>query len=170
MLTAQLTALYATRVIGAMENRLNESLGIDKDRTPETRIGMSCPRDPGYQRRDHGQQRERLVGENGQILRDLDASLQREPAENDDARLRLLMALSQGVRTAFDSKTHRQVKQAFNRFSYVFLTAGYLQDRPEEEVTDRSVRASGGSRRERWCWPGGRASFPNVVKARRVRG
>jgi response regulator RpfG family c-di-GMP phosphodiesterase len=40
-------------------------------------------------------QRERLVGENGQILRDLDAALQREPADNDDARLRLLMSLSQ---------------------------------------------------------------------------
>jgi preprotein translocase subunit SecA len=44
--------------------------------------------------------------------------------------------MSQGLRTAFDSKTHRKVKQAFTRFSYVFLTASYLQDRPEEEVTE----------------------------------
>jgi preprotein translocase subunit SecA len=28
------------------------------------------------------------------------------------------------------------VKQAYTRFSYVFLTAGYLGDRPEEEVTE----------------------------------
>ncbi len=81
-------------------------------------------------------QRERLVGENGQIPRDLDASLGREPADSDDARIRLLITLSQGLRTAFDSKTHRQVKQAFTRFSYVFLTAGYLVDRPEEEVIE----------------------------------
>ncbi|MFN2134930.1 MAG: hypothetical protein ACK2UK_03195, partial [Candidatus Promineifilaceae bacterium] len=47
-----------------------------------------------------------------------------------------LMALSRGLRTAFDAKTHRQVKQAYTRFSYVFLTAGYLQDRPEGEVTE----------------------------------
>jgi preprotein translocase subunit SecA len=83
-----------------------------------------------------GKQRERLVGENGQVRRDLEAALQREPADNDDARLRLMLALSQGLRTAFDAKTHRQVKQAFTRFSYVFLTAQYLQDRPEEEVVD----------------------------------
>jgi preprotein translocase subunit SecA len=50
--------------------------------------------------------------------------------------MRLLMSLSQGLRTAFDSKTHRQIKQAFTRFSYVFLTASYLQDRPEEEVVE----------------------------------
>jgi preprotein translocase subunit SecA len=62
--------------------------------------------------------------------------LQREPAEDDDAKLRLLMALSHGLRTAFDAKTHRQVKQTYTRFSYVFLTASYLQDRPEEEVID----------------------------------
>jgi preprotein translocase subunit SecA len=66
----------------------------------------------------------------------MDASLQREPADDDDAKLRLLMALSHGLRTAFDAKTHRQVKQTYTRFSYVFLTASYLQDRPEEEVIE----------------------------------
>jgi preprotein translocase subunit SecA len=81
-------------------------------------------------------QRERLVGENGQIQRDIEAALQRELADTEDAKLRLLLALSQGLRTAFDSKTHRQVKQAYTRFSYIFLTAQYLQGRPEEEVID----------------------------------
>jgi preprotein translocase subunit SecA len=75
-------------------------------------------------------------GENGQVQRDIEAFLQREPVEDDDAKLRLMLALSQGVRTAFDSKTHRQLKQAFTRFSYVFMTAQYLLDREQEEVVD----------------------------------
>ncbi len=136
MLTAQLTALYATRVIGAVENRLNESLDIDKSELQSADWDELSDTILDTSEEIMGNQRERLVGENGQIIRDLDASLQREPAENDDAKLRLLMSLSQGLRTAFDSKTHRQVKQAFIRFSYVFLTATYLQDRPEDEVTE----------------------------------
>jgi preprotein translocase subunit SecA len=136
MLVSQLTALYAMRVIGAVENRLNDSLGIDKSelQTLEWNELSSMILDTSEE--IMGKQRERLVGENGQILRDMEAALQREPAEDDDARLRLLMALSRGLRTAFDAKTHRQVKQAYTRFSYVFLTAGYLQDRPEGEVTE----------------------------------
>ena len=135
MLTTQMTALYATRVIGAVENRLNESLGIEKTELQSADWDELSATILDTSEEIMGKQRERLVGENGQILRDLDVSLGREPADNDDAKIRLLMALSQGLRTAFDSKTHRQVKQAFNRFSYIFLTAGYLQDRPEEEVT-----------------------------------
>jgi preprotein translocase subunit SecA len=136
LLTAQLTALYATRVIGAVENRLNEPLGIDKSELQTLDWDELSTTILDTSEEIMRKQRERLVGENGQILRDLDAALQREPADNDDAKLRLLLALSKGLRTAFDSKTHRQVKQAFNRFSYVFLTAGYLQDRPEEEVIE----------------------------------
>jgi preprotein translocase subunit SecA len=136
MLASQLTALYATRVIGAVENRLSESLEIDKSelKTADWEDLSAAILEISEEIMDR--QRERLVGENGQIPRDLDLFLQREPADNDDAKLRLLMSLSQGLRTAFDAKTHRQVKQAFTRFSYVFLTAGYLQDLPENEVIE----------------------------------
>ena len=136
ILTSQLTAIYAMRVIGAVENRLNESLEISKDQYQSGNWDELSNTILDKSEEIMARQRERLAGENGQILRDLDASLQREPADNDDARLRLLIALSQGVRTAFDSKTHRQVRQAFTRFSYVFLTAQYLQDREEDEVTE----------------------------------
>lgn len=136
MLTAQLTALYAMRVIGSVQNRLNESLGIDKTQLQSADWDELSATILDTSEDIMRKQREQLVGENGQIPQDLDASLQREPLDNDDAKLRLMIALSQGVRTTFDSKTHRQVKQAFTRFSYIFLTADYLQDRPEEEVIE----------------------------------
>jgi preprotein translocase subunit SecA len=136
MLVTQLTALYATRVIGAVENRLSDSLEIDKSELQSADWDELSDMILDTSEEIMQKQRERLVGENGQIIRDLDASLEREPAEDDDAKLRLLMSLSQGLKTDFDSKTHRKVKKAYTRFSYVFLTAGYLQDRPEEEVTE----------------------------------
>jgi preprotein translocase subunit SecA len=136
MLATQLTALYATRVIGAVENRLSESLEIDKSELKTADWEDLSATILEISEEIMTKQQERLVGEKGQILRDLDLFLQREPVDNDDVKLRLLMSLSQGLRTAFDAKTHRQVKQAFTRFSYVFLTASYLQDLPENEVSE----------------------------------
>ncbi|MDK1081098.1 MAG: hypothetical protein QGD88_06425 [Anaerolineae bacterium] len=136
LLLKQLTALHATRVIGAVENRLDESLGIDKSQLQTTDWDKLAATIVDTSEEILLDQRERLVGENGQITRDLAASLEREPADTDDAKLRLLMALSQGVRTAFDSKTHRQLKQVTTRFSYGFLMSQRLVDRPEEEVIE----------------------------------
>jgi preprotein translocase subunit SecA len=77
---------------------------------------------------------ERLVGENGQIARDIDNLLPREL--NDTNKLQLLLNISQGARTAFDQKTHRQIKQVYNRFSYIFLIAKLLEGLGEERVIE----------------------------------
>jgi preprotein translocase subunit SecA len=62
--------------------------------------------------------------------------LHREPGGDSSSRLRLLLSLSQGARTAFDQRTHRQVRQVFSRFSYVYLAAGLLEGRTADEVAD----------------------------------
>lgn len=136
MVVAQWTALNAARVVAVIENRLGESLGLDKGSL------QSEPWEDLAARMQTGaenileRQRERLVGQNGQIQRGIADWFEREAAQDESARLRLLMALSQGMRTAFDARTHRQVKQVYTRFSYVFLTAHFLQDRPAGEVIE----------------------------------
>ena len=55
---------------------------------------------------------------------------------NDTTKLQLLLTVSQAARTAFDQKTHRQVKQVFSRFSYVFLIAQLLEGREAEQVAE----------------------------------
>jgi preprotein translocase subunit SecA len=47
-----------------------------------------------------------------------------------------LNTLSQGKRTAFDNKNHRQVQQVFVRFSYLYLAAHLLEDRENHAVMD----------------------------------
>ncbi len=54
--------------------------------------------------------------------------------EDDNSRLRILLSLSQGARTAFDQRTHRQVRQVFSRFSYVYHAAQLLENRTAEDV------------------------------------
>ncbi|MFZ5902775.1 MAG: hypothetical protein ACOYZ8_04405 [Chloroflexota bacterium] len=133
---AQLNALGAARLVGAVENRLNESLGLDKNDFPKMEWGdlVDSVLRASESLLEH--RRERLTGENGQIARDVEALSQREPVTDDSGKVRLLMSLSQGVRTGFDAKTHRQTKQVYSRFNYVFLAAQLLAEQSADEIID----------------------------------
>ncbi|MGA7193017.1 MAG: hypothetical protein WBW94_05235 [Anaerolineales bacterium] len=125
-----LISINANRVIGAIERRLNEPLGLKIDVSDWDEAAnqiVSAGRE--LMKRQH----EQLTL---QVQRDLDAFLERESADDDSGKLRLLLSLSQGVRTLFDQKTHRQLRQIFNRFTYIYLAALLLENRTAEDVTD----------------------------------
>ena len=127
---ANLIGINANRVIGAVERRFNEPLGLKIDVSDWDEAAnqiMSAARE--LMKR----QREQLTS---QVQHDLDALLERESADNDSSKLRILLSLCQGVRTLFDQRTHRQLRQVFNRFTYVYLAALLLENRTAEDVTD----------------------------------
>jgi preprotein translocase subunit SecA len=126
----QIVALNVSRIAGAVEHRLGEPLGqkleaANWDEAADRMLEVS--RD--LMRR----QRERLTS---QVERDIEVLLQRESGADHSSRLRLLLSLAQGARTLFDQRTHRQVRQVFNRFTYVYLAAHLLEDRTADDVTD----------------------------------
>jgi preprotein translocase subunit SecA len=131
MVAGQLTIISATRVIGAIQNRIGEQiqwqnpLPSDWDDLSDILLNTS--------REAFDKKRERL---NAQIARDLDVLLQREDVSTDSGKLRLLITLSQGTRTAFDQRTHKQVKQVFTRFAYVFRAAQLLEGKDAESIAD----------------------------------
>jgi preprotein translocase subunit SecA len=131
LISSNLTALYASRVIAAVQNRIGESLGekFEISSWDDAADKILEAAQGALQRR-----RERLVGKNGQIARDIDNLMPREL--NDTTKLNLLLSLSQGARTVFDQKTHRQVKQVFGRFTYVFLVAQLLEGREVDQVIE----------------------------------
>ena len=134
LLSGQLTILYASRVIAAVQNRFGESLG--------EKFEISSWEDAADKITEAAQnalnrRRERLVGDaerGGQIARDIDNLMPREV--NDTTKLQLLLSLSQGARTDFDQKTHRQIKRVFSRFSYAFLIAQLLEGREADQVIE----------------------------------
>ncbi|MFN8428128.1 MAG: hypothetical protein U0X87_17965, partial [Anaerolineales bacterium] len=131
MITAQLTSNYASRIIAAASNRIGEPLG--------EKFQIASWDDAADQITEAAEsalanKHKRLTGENGQIARDIEALMPKDL--NDTTKLQLLLSLAQAARTSFDQKTHRQVKQVFSRFSYVFLMAQLLEGQNAEQLTD----------------------------------
>ena len=127
---AHVVSLNIDRVVGAIEHRLGESLGVKLDAADWEAAADAVI--VAAQQLLH-KQAERLAV---QAQRDLEALWSRESGADQTSRLRLLLSLAQGVRTLFDQRTHRQVRQVFNRFSYVYLAATLLEGRGAEEVSD----------------------------------
>lgn len=148
LMSNQLTVISATRVIGAIQNRVGEQIQwpspLPSDWEELSAILQDTAREALARKRD------RL---NSQIERDIDVLLQREDPSSDAGKLRLLITLAQGARTAFDQKTHKQVKQVFTRFAYAFHAAELIAGRPAEEVVEEvmsHLEAAEEALRETW--------------------
>jgi preprotein translocase subunit SecA len=127
----QLTGLYASRLIASAANRVGESFG-DKFEVKGWDDAADMILDAARNALEH--KREFLVGENGQIERDIHNLMPKELT--DSSKLQMLITLSQGARTVFNQRTHRQEKQLFNRFSYIFLIAQLLDGMEAEQLTE----------------------------------
>jgi preprotein translocase subunit SecA len=131
LVSNHLTIIHATRVIGAIQNRMGEQIQwqnpLPSDWDELAYILLETTREALEKKRT------RL---DTQIARDLDALLQREDASTDSGKLRLLLTLSQGARMTFDQRTHKQVKQIFTRFTYIFHAAQLIEGAEAEELIE----------------------------------
>ena len=148
MVANQLTVISATRVIGAIQNRVGEQIQwqspLPSDWDELADILMTTTRE------SLDKKRERL---NNQVARDIELFMQREDVSTVSGKLRLLITLSQGSRTAFDQRTHKQVKQVFTRFAYVFYAAQLLENLNAETIADEvmsHLEAAEEALRETW--------------------
>jgi len=148
VVTHELTKLSATRLIGAIQNRVGEQLPLPNPLPSdwnELRDSIINAARDGLESK-----RKRLIS---QVGHDIDVLLQREKADDDTSKLRLLMSLSQGTRAVFDQRTHKQVKQVFTRFTYIFLTAQLLDGRESADVIENvldHLEAAEETLREAW--------------------
>jgi len=125
-----------SRLVGAVENRLGESLGISKDDLAEMAWEELTAAVAERSTSVLARQRQRLAGANGQIARDAELLLQRESLADDSSKLRLLLSLAQAARNVFDARTHRQVKQVYTRINYSFHATELLQNKAAEDVIE----------------------------------
>ncbi len=126
----QLLEVHLQRLAGAVERRLGEPLGT-KIVASDWEAAAEQVLDAARQMTQRLRQRLRT-----QVERDMDALLARQPARDEADKLRVLLSLAQGARAFFDPRTHRQIHQLFHRFSYVYLAAQQLENRPAEAVIE----------------------------------
>ncbi len=131
-----LTDITITRLLGAIENRLGNPLDLDKSSLQDQDWDEIVYQVMQAVHADLEKRKENMVGENGQVVRDLDSILQRSETQDDSGRIRLLNSIAQGRRTAFDNKTHRQVQHITVRFSYLYLAAKLLEDIEPDQVME----------------------------------
>jgi preprotein translocase subunit SecA len=134
---AMLYSQAITRLIGSVERRLEESLDIQADKLESrdwNELGNTLLNsiENVFARR-----RERLIGDQGQIVKDLQTTFSRlEGPINRQILYNLLLLLPQGTRATFDKKTHRRIWQRTTRLTYVYEAARYIENREPEFVTE----------------------------------
>jgi preprotein translocase subunit SecA len=146
-----LLSVAITRLAGAIEFRLGEPLGVDPAELQDLEWEEIASRIEERLHQVLAAREERLLGTEGQIVRDLDAALERQGTPLDDqAKLRLLALIAQGSSTYFDAKTHRQMRQVFLRLHNIYLAGEILVNVPagqlEEQVLDHLKEAQAAQR------------------------
>ncbi|MHC1592317.1 MAG: hypothetical protein ACXQS8_09540 [Candidatus Helarchaeales archaeon] len=149
-----LTALNVLRIVGAFSVRI-DNLGLkpkDLQGQPWNEVVsalLDAIEDALKQRKAQ------LLGNNGQLAADLDTwfkQLDRESISMNDL-YRLMINMVQGSKLAFDRKTHRQIRQRYQRINYIFSAAQVLQKLDPDSVKEyvlTHLEGAIGAMREVW--------------------
>ena len=131
-----LSNLAISRLLASLEYRLNEQIPVKADELARLDWDAAAASLMEASHKMLVTRREKLTGPNSQTMRELELMLGRlNVTEMDDSDLAgLLMSLSRGRRTVFNTKTHKQVTQEFQRFNYVYLAALLIVGRKPEDV------------------------------------
>lgn len=141
-ITANLKTLVLNRVLAGLERRLEEPLAVKQAELEglefkDLRNAILDAVDAFY-----ANKKSQLLGDDGQIRRDLDAALKRSDGDLLSERnlTTYLMVISQGTKLAFDQKTHRRSTRNYTRVRYVYLTARLIEDSTTAEITERILQ------------------------------
>lgn len=132
-----LTLITVKRLILTFEKRLNESWTLkanDLSTKPWDEINNVLINQVND---SLSRKSERLLGESGEIAKDLNANLEHVMNAVDDRGelMRLLMLMTQGTVLGFDTKSHQRVIKPVNRINYIFLAANWLQGKTTQDIT-----------------------------------
>ncbi len=131
-------AITATRVLGGLRRRLPEAADMRLSISPDSNWAGVADEIYAKTAEILEQRKDRLFGSGAQVPRDIEAVLERSGGTelSDGFLVNVLMTISQGSRTVFDRKTHRQVRQATNRLNYIYFAAQLVGSIPVDQMTE----------------------------------
>jgi len=132
-----MTQVMVHRLILTFERRLNESwslISAELATQPMKEIKKTL-RSQVENSLEH--RAERLLGDSGEIKRDLDANRDHITLalEDESELMRLLILLTQGTVMAFDARSHKRILKQSIRMSYVFMLSDWLQGKTPQAIT-----------------------------------
>jgi preprotein translocase subunit SecA len=138
-ITASLKLLAITRMVGALERRLEESLElranqlIDLDWFEISNGILQATTDTLTRRIEN------LLAPQGPITQNINAVLAKSTSKDNEEYLlaELLVLLGSGTRVAIDPRTHQRGTRKVNLVNYTFLAAQLVQDTPVAEITNQ---------------------------------
>ena len=166
---AGVTAQMVTRLLGALERRLGESLELSPEQLPVGDWDALSEQVLQALQTVLEQRRQRLLGEDSPaaspIARDLENALAKTGSGLTSGQLlSLLLMMPQGSRASFDKKTHRRVMQRTTRLTYTYFAARLLKDRSDEQITEdvlKHLEAAQETMRRAW----GAGEFSRLANA-----
>ncbi len=138
---AGVTAQVVTRLLGALERRLGESLELSPDQLPVGDWDALSEQVLQALQTALEERRQRLLGEGSAsaspLARDLENALAKTGQGLTSGQLLgLLLMMPQGSRASFDKKTHRRVMTRTTRLTYTYFAARLLKERSDEQITE----------------------------------
>jgi preprotein translocase subunit SecA len=127
-----------TRLVGAIERRLEEEIGLTPAQLESEDWDNLADQVLKAIENVYDSRRERLIGQNGEglIAKDLEAEIAKVDSPLNDAQLlALLLQIPQGARAVFDKRTHRRVWRRTTRLTYAYMAARYLESREHEDIS-----------------------------------
>ncbi|TES90294.1 MAG: hypothetical protein E3J88_04365 [Anaerolineales bacterium] len=127
-----------TRLIGSVERRLLESLQLTAGDLAQEDWESIDEKILEAIKTLYEKRRKRYIGENedGLLVKQIRDQLNNVTGKIDTNHLfQALITLTQEERTAFDKRTHRQIKVRTTRFNYTYYGAGFLENISAEKLT-----------------------------------
>jgi preprotein translocase subunit SecA len=152
-ISTALTAVTITRLAATIEFRFGEALGVNPADLQQLEWDEASVQIEERVRQALEERKERLLGEDGQIVRDLESAQERVSRNDEQSKLRLLMLMAQGSRAYFDARTHRQMRQVYTRLHYIYFAAELLKNETADSLEERVLEhLQGAQAAQRRAW------------------
>ncbi len=129
-----LTSTALSRILAGFEFRLFEPLGLKVDDLARMDWDEAAAKITQTAANLLAKRRERLVGAEGQIAKELDALLARYPDRDDTTLIRILSTLATGRRMGMNLKTRKVEAIEYQRVNYFHAAAQILAERKAETL------------------------------------